>query len=115
MEPQAARPLVVIEGRPAEAQGRLEVVLLGLRSVGWNVVLGWAAPMTGERVVCSGRIETADDARRALLAAIAGAGLVVQADADRETIDRLVDELRSLGPVRHELVEATSERVRLMH
>lgn len=83
---------------------RLEMILTDRRDAGWLIVRGWAAPMRGDRVVCTGWIRTADDARRALLAAVAGAGLAVAVAADRETADRFVDDLRRLGPVVHQRV-----------
>lgn len=103
------RPLLVVEGSRSIVADRLEATLGTARADGWSIVRGWAAPMTGERVVCTGAIASADDARRALLAALAGAGLVAHARTDRETIDRLVDELRSIGPVRHELAGVPAE------
>jgi DNA-binding NarL/FixJ family response regulator len=71
------------------------------RRDGWQVVRGWAAPLGRERIVCSGAVRTADDGRRALLAAVAGSGLIVALRADRDTIDRFLDDLRRLGPVDH--------------
>jgi len=68
---------------------------------GWRIVRGWAAPLGTERLVCTGRVRTSDDARRSLLAAISGAGLIVHVCGDREIVDRFVDELRSLGHVEH--------------
>ena len=50
---------------------------------------------------CTGTVRDAADATEALLAAVAGAGLVVHAQAPRDIIDRLVDDLRRLGPVEH--------------
>ena len=81
------------------------------RSDGWAIVDGWAAPLTRERVACTGRINGTDDARRALLAAISGAGLIVASRADRETIDRFLDDLRRLGPVDHVMAEAPRGRL----
>ena len=49
---------------------------------------------------------TASDARAALLAAIAGQGIVAHATADRAVIDRLADDLRRLGPVDHRVGSA---------
>ena len=69
------------------------------RADGWTIVTGWAAPLARDRVICTGRIRNADDARRALLAAVAGAGLLVTSSADADTLDRFVDDLRRLGPV----------------
>ncbi len=96
-----APPLVVVEGPPNAIRRPLRASLAALRADGWTVVRGWAAPLGGERVVCTGTVATADDARRALLAAISGAGLVLAAIADRETIDRFLDDLRRVAPVEH--------------
>lgn len=63
------------------------------------MVRGWAAPLGRDRVICMGWIRSRDDARRALLAAVAGAGLVVAVAVDAETVDRLVDDLRRLGRI----------------
>jgi len=46
-------------------------------------------------------VRDAGDAAEALLAAVGGAGVVVHARAGRDVIDRLVDDLRRLGPVDH--------------
>jgi DNA-binding CsgD family transcriptional regulator len=94
-------PLVVVEGRSVAVRGRVELALEAARAAGWRIVRGWAAPLTGERVVCTGVVRTTDEARRALLAAVSGAGLVVGADAAPITVARLVDDLRRLGPVDH--------------
>jgi DNA-binding NarL/FixJ family response regulator len=48
-----------------------------------------------------------DDGRRALLAGVAGSGLIVALKADRETIDRFLDDLRRLGPVDHLVAPAS--------
>jgi DNA-binding CsgD family transcriptional regulator len=92
-------PLVIIEDEGGAATRRLAAVTQPLRLEGWIIVRGWAAPLTRDRVVCTGWVRSADDARRALLAAVAGAGLVVAMAVDPETVDRLVDDLRRLGPV----------------
>lgn len=42
-----------------------------------------------------------------MLAAVAGAGLIVRVTASREVTDRLLDDLRRLGPVEHRLSEPT--------
>ena len=60
-------------------------------------------------VVCTGTVRDAVDASVALLAAVAGAGLVVYAQAEREVIDRLVDDLRRFGPVDHRTGEPDTE------
>ncbi len=91
----------MVEGLPALVGRQIAIALGEAEAAGWRIVAGWAAPLSGERVVCSGTIRTPDDARRALLAAVSGAGLVVAARTDRETLDRFVDDLRRLGAVDH--------------
>ena len=92
-------PYLVVDGPPRAAAARVSAAVRRARSSGWTIVRGWAAPLARDRVICTGRIRSPDDARRALLAAVAGAGLMVTAVADTETLDRLVDDLRRLGPV----------------
>ena len=97
----ATPPYVIVEGPPPVVDRRLRASRSAVREGGWAVIHGWGAPLGRERVVCTGMITSADDARRALLAAISGAGLVLGVRADRETIDRFLDDLRRLGPVAH--------------
>lgn len=88
------RPLIVVEASArAAAEARREV-----DAAGWRVVDGWRNQAS---VVCAGVVADAGDAAEALLAALAGAGLVLEIRADRELVDRLVDDLRRLGPVEH--------------
>ena len=98
-EDPGMRPFVVIEGDLRSATTRVAGAVAVARADGWTIVRGWAAPLGGDRVLCTGWIRNADDARRALLAAVAGASLVVAASADAETMDRLLEDLRHLGPV----------------
>ena len=88
------RPLVVVEASPrAVAELRREI-----ESAGWRVVDSWR----GEPgVVCAGTVADAASAAEALIAALGGAGLLVEARAERELVDRLVDDLRRLGRVEH--------------
>ncbi len=53
----------------------------------------------------TGTVESATDAEAALLAALDGAGLILRATGRRDVIDRLVDDLRRLGPVDHRVGE----------
>ncbi|MBE7188453.1 hypothetical protein [Jatrophihabitans endophyticus] len=65
---------------------------------------GWQVPPdhSAGDVVCVGRVVDTDDAARAVLAAVAGADLVIDAgSADRDVIDRLCDDLRRLGVLDH--------------
>lgn len=91
---------VVIEGDPGTQRRAMSSALEMARRAGWEIASGWVAPLARERVACTGTIRNADDARRALLAAVSGAGLVVRLSAGRELIDRFLDDLRRLGPVR---------------
>jgi DNA-binding NarL/FixJ family response regulator len=90
-------PLIVVEG-PEELLG---TVLSQLQSESWIVVRGWTVPPRSAKVVCTGVVSSEEDAARALLAAVAGAGLAVSAQAPREVIDRLCDDLRRFGRVDH--------------
>ena len=89
-------PLVVIEGRSPAA---LDQALAAAARCGWRVVHGWAG--AGRGVVCAGVVDSPEGAQRAMLAVVAGAGVVVEATAERDVIDRLCDDLRRLGPVEH--------------
>jgi len=104
------RPLVLAEGPPAGRRRVLDDAIASARRDGWGIVRGWAAPLGRERIVCTGIVRTRDQGRRALLAALAGSGLIVALSADRETIDRFLDDLRRLGPVAH-LVVPNERRV----
>jgi DNA-binding NarL/FixJ family response regulator len=90
--------LVIEAANPAAAQ-HLAAALDACRAEGWVVRESWL-PVPG-RVVCSGSVRSEGDARALLLAALGGAGVVAVVDVDREVADRLVDDLRRLGPVRH--------------
>jgi DNA-binding NarL/FixJ family response regulator len=95
-------PLVVLEGSP----GAGEREATRLRAAGFTIVGGFrTAVHRGVPVVRLGSVGGAVEAADALLAAIDGAGLIVDATADRATIDRLVDDLRRLGPVDHRIGE----------
>lgn len=57
----------------------------------------------GGAVVCVRRVTNDADAAQAVLAAVAGTALVIDAAAPREVIDRLSDDLRRLGAVDHRI------------
>jgi DNA-binding CsgD family transcriptional regulator len=101
--PASARLLVVLEGPPGCAAAEaarvsppgariVEGFRIGFGNVGTTICIG----------VVVDRVTAAD----ALLAAIGGAGLIVEARADSATTDRLVDDLRRLGRVEHRVVRA---------
>jgi DNA-binding NarL/FixJ family response regulator len=70
-----------------------------------RIVNGFRRPVgaTGA-TICVGVVADRATAADALLAALGGAGLVVEARADSDTTDRLVDDLRRLGRVEHRFV-----------
>jgi DNA-binding NarL/FixJ family response regulator len=100
-------PYVVVEG-PAIA---LEFAAQEATAAGWTVEPGFDGPHRSGHVVRSGVVAGTADAEAALLAALAGEGLVVQATAPREVIDRLVDDLRRLGPVDHRVGQPERPRI----
>lgn len=89
-----SRPLVVVEA----SDGAFNRAVAEVEAGGALVVPGWRQDAS---VVCAGSVRDAAAAAEALLAAVAGAGLVVHARADREVIDRLIDDLRRFGAVDH--------------
>lgn len=87
-------PLILVEGSAsAYADAAAD-----LRSGGWTLVPGWDAH---SGVICSGIVASAEDAAAALLAAVGGAGVLIDARADREIVDRLCEDLRRLGRLDH--------------
>jgi DNA-binding NarL/FixJ family response regulator len=94
-----APPFVVIESANPAADEHARRAIEVARVAGSRLVAGWLAPRG--RATCHGVIESERDAILALRAAVAGAHLVVVARTSRETTDRLVDDLRRIGPVEH--------------
>ena len=89
-------PLIVVEG-PDDAFAR---AVAEATLAGWRVRDGFDAAVSGHTpVVCAGVVASAEHASRAMLAVLGGAGVVVHAQASREIIDRLLDDLRHVGPV----------------
>jgi ATP/maltotriose-dependent transcriptional regulator MalT len=97
-------PLIVLEGPP----GCSRVDVDALRASGLVIVEGFRAPARTGGVVCAGIVDGAEAAARALLAVLGGAGIVVEALADRAIVDRLVDDLRRRGPVDHRVVTGST-------
>lgn len=92
-------PLIVVEVGPEEvARAAAEV-----RAAGWSTASGWAGPAPSAPVVRIGVVSSADTASAAVLAAVRGDGLVVDARAERRVVDRLCDDLRRLGSLDHRL------------
>lgn len=98
---KAQLPFVVVEG-PASA---IDADLSAARAAGFDVVPGLRPTQRARgSTVVTGVVATPTDAADAVLAALAGAGLIVTTSADRPTVDRLIDDLRHLGRVDHRIV-----------
>jgi DNA-binding CsgD family transcriptional regulator len=92
-------PLIVVEGSvSAFAAARADIT-----AGGWTVVESWAAARRG--VVCAAVVDGEGSARSVVLAALAGAGVLVHGVAPRDVLDRLCDDLRRLGPLDHRIAE----------
>jgi DNA-binding CsgD family transcriptional regulator len=91
----------VLEGPPGCSKPLAE----RLRARGMTIVEGFRIPVARRSVVCSGVVFDAASAGESLLAALDGAGLLIEARAERAVVDRLVDDLRRLGSVDHRIVD----------
>jgi DNA-binding CsgD family transcriptional regulator len=89
--------LIVLEGSDAV----IEPAVREAELAGWTTQKGFDPPYRAGRVVRVGDVVDATDAAAALLAVLGGQGLVVRLTADARVGDRLVDDLRHLGPVDH--------------
>jgi DNA-binding CsgD family transcriptional regulator len=89
---------IVLEDHPP---GSAAQVAADLSGDGGRVVAGWRRPPPGTEVVCIGTVRDPHDAAAAVLCAVGGARLVVEAGGNRELIDRLCDDLRRLGDLDH--------------
>jgi DNA-binding NarL/FixJ family response regulator len=93
-----ARPLILVT-----AGADVETVVSGLRSQGWNVQRGFDPPAAmpgGQRLICVGTVLTTQDATAAVLAAMAGAGIVADVfGASAAIVEQLNGDLRTFGRV----------------
>jgi DNA-binding NarL/FixJ family response regulator len=90
-------PFVVVGADSSLARARTR-----LEDAGWRMVDGFGSRPALARAVLVGEVVTARDAVSALLAALDGFGLLIRAaPEDAAILDRLVDDLRRLGPVEH--------------
>jgi DNA-binding NarL/FixJ family response regulator len=89
---------VVLEQAPP---GAADAAARELAAGAGRVVPGWQRPLAGSRIVCVGRVATRADAAEAVLAAVGGARLVIDATAPRDVVDQLCDDLRRLGRLDH--------------
>lgn len=90
---------IVLEQAPSDA---VRAAAAELAADGWPIVTGLRPP-PGGKAVCVGRVTDAGQAGQAVLAAIAGARLVVEAAAPRDVVDELCDDLRRIGEVDHRI------------
>jgi DNA-binding CsgD family transcriptional regulator len=95
-------PFVVVEGSELD----LRVAVQEIVNAGWRLEPGFGPPHSQGTVVRSGTIGTSAEAAAALVAALAGQGLVARMIAPRDVADRLIDDLRRLGPVEYRLGRA---------
>lgn len=98
-------PLVLVELGPEEVAR----VVGEARAAGWSIVESWDRPARSGPVVCAGVVRTAGDASSAVLAALRGDGVVIEADAPRAVLDALCEDLRRLGPLDHRLTQPTPD------
>ena len=90
--------MIVVEGQPETYAGALAEV----RSAGWRVIDGFTAKgARAQATIGTGTVGRAEDAAAALLLVLEGGGIVVLADGPPEVLDRLLGDLRHLGPVDH--------------
>lgn len=94
----APPPLVVVDTRRA-----LREAVGGARADGRSVVEGWASGAAG--VVHAGVVEDARDATAALVAAVAGRGVVALVRPGSPVTDAFIDDLRRVGPVEIRLAD----------
>ena len=101
-------PYVVIEHvgdpQPVVAEARSEAA-----AGPWHPIDGFTSAEIGLDTVCIGTVVDAEGAAIAVLAAIHGARLVVVANAPRDVIDRMCDDLRRIGDVDHHLDPSSSQ------
>jgi DNA-binding NarL/FixJ family response regulator len=90
---------VVVEGSVAAVQRACDE----LAAQGWPLIDEVDDARQG--VVWRGVVDSEAAAQRAVLAALAGAGVVVAGTAERDVLDRLCDDLRRLGRLDHRLGE----------
>ena len=91
-------PLVLVEG---SARAYADA-MADLRSAGWTLVPHWEARAG---IVCTGVVGSIEDAAAALLAAVGGAGVLIDAHAERDVVDRLCEDLRRIGRLEHRVGE----------
>jgi DNA-binding NarL/FixJ family response regulator len=95
---EVAPPIIVIQGSDADFAAAVAEV----RTAGWSISDGFDRQLSGRAgVVCCGEVASADDAAEALMAALAGAGVVILGRAKPEILDHLLGDLRHVGEVEH--------------
>jgi len=100
MSTAAIPPRIVIEG----ADQSVDAAVRAAVADGWIVHDGFDPPYGPPVTVRQGIVDSAESAAAAMLAALAGCGLIVGATASRQVTDHLVDDLRHVGPVDHRVL-----------
>jgi len=100
---------IVIESGPADAVARAAAELAAR---GARIASPAGAPAAFEAArpgqICAGEVTGAASAQRAVLAALAGAHVIVVASAPREVTDMLCEDLRRLGILEHRIGEVVA-------
>ncbi len=102
--------IVVESGQPAvfeRARADLAAV------TGLTLISTFSHPAA--ETICAGEVTGKSTAQQAVLAAVAGAHLVVAATAPREVIDMLCDDLRRLGALDHRVGDDATSGPSLAH
>jgi len=100
-------PYIVIDAG-TKCDAAAEAATARLERDGWHLVDGFEARPALARVVLRGAVASPRDATAALLSALDGFGLFVRTSADDAIVDRLVDDLRRLGPVHHDTLSSAA-------
>lgn len=99
------RPIIVVEG----SDDAVAAVIDEVRRAGWRIRPEFGSiGQSATNVVRSGTVASVEDAAAALVAALAGYGVIIAGRADRSVMDRLLDDLRHVGPVDHRMVPFAS-------
>ena len=110
-DPNRSTPTFLVLEQHSPADVRAAVAELVERVNAVRVVEGWLRTSGDSTVVCVGPVPSGAAASAAVLAAVAGSCLVVDASADRDVIDRLCDDLLRLGRLEHRLEPTTRPAV----
>lgn len=92
----AAEPPVIVILDDAAA---FDAAVADVGRSGWRITTGFDGPAPRSDEIRIGPVDSAADGAAALLAVLAGAGVIVHGRASREVLDRLLDDLRHIRRV----------------